>query len=637
MEAGIAVHQQDNYQGGVVRNQIAELLIEHATPSDFNRLSALNWQIEKKLIKRGIIKKSSDFNQDRVAAMIYGGDLKEKEEFVSSITEEDILTDRFNLRKMLAMPYQAIVKVALRIIEKFKAEECFSDLLAAYRGVYQHDRHDPHKWGYQSALYDVATLSDLSDIESMLSDPHKEIRRSGVAIVRKLKAWQLIPKIRPLAKDGDSFAKNALLRFSAEYADWDTVNRFLADNNSYVRQEAREAFAKIADPERNLNLLSAMLKDENKHKRTAAAYALAHLLKDKAEVEIPLPDGTGQVALGYYQARSTPPTISQMLDAARELLGSPKEEVVAPPTSQEDQKEALDLDSITDLLMHKEQSYRIAGVAAAIRLGDASLLPLVKARLSEFEQKTYIDEVKAATRIIMGFVAQHGSRDDLPFIERYMEMPGAIEAFVVHADAREVEKAKSWIKALNTDKERQGKAAIKLLCKLDHREALSDLMLNFENNSSVYNFYTELFGAIVHFEAKEEKPKIIKVLQKESGFYEKDKNAAIEALAALWEEEDLKKYQEAVAEGKIKRTEYTAYFRVLQARAPKIALMLARKKLREIMTGSGYLWNGGLSIEILKELGTREDLPMLFDQLSHPDEKIQKPCAEAVWGIGVRL
>jgi len=317
------------------KEELKDLVLSHAIAEDIEALAGLDHKFSEveelmsELKKRFGRKRGADPTVEH--ANLWTGDCK-AEQFVPLVKEEDLIDDRFNLRRMLFDPSDAVFKAAVEIIIKYQPTGCFNDLLEAYKfGVeYIQNRSGLIRaYHLKDVLFAVASQDDLPQIEQMLEpdfpkkwdrveEENEKLLALGISLISKLRAWQLIPKITPLANDGNIEAKLCMFGFAEDIKDWSAAVDYLGDREPAVAQKAVEVLINISTPEK-LSNFKEMLTSSGTPYQYAAAEVLAAMLQVKdlpQQEEDPVPNGTG---LGY-NTYSPPTKISQMLDEIKKLL-----------------------------------------------------------------------------------------------------------------------------------------------------------------------------------------------------------------------------------------------------------------------------------------------------------------------------
>ncbi|NQU18195.1 MAG: HEAT repeat domain-containing protein [Candidatus Saganbacteria bacterium] len=375
----------------------------------------------------------------------------EENSFVDFVTEEDIKTDHWNLRRMLFVPYSRVVLAAFEVIQRFLPDNVFQDLVEAFKAG---DFGVDGTMFSLGVIHDAATVEDLPAVQRMLKDKNEHIKAVAVRIVRKLRAWHLIPQVKRTAMN---YGKKTLIAFSEEMRDWESLCGFLNDSNEEVVLSAKEALASIAKTD-HLPQLKKMLSDENQNVREAALLALNGILgKDKVQ-DKEKDKGEGQekvekIKLGYNY--TTPPTKpSKMLEEVRAMIERPGERMIKTalsvlsdlgediPSSFIDHiwgwsslpslddylkiKKYLqifarnyseaDLDHLRAVVRNKEskEEEKAIALSALNRLGNHDDLVLFK----EYLEKTKIDNAVAV--VVANAFASCAIADDLPLIKEML-------------------------------------------------------------------------------------------------------------------------------------------------------------------------------------------------------------------------
>ncbi|NQU18196.1 MAG: hypothetical protein HQ564_09065 [Candidatus Saganbacteria bacterium] len=262
------------------------------------------------------------------------------------ITEEDIISDRWNLRQMLFDPCGRVVLAALDVIRLFSPGDCLENLVEAYKFISkQHNRYADHQAGAKNAIFTVATLADLAVIEKMLADEDERIKTFGIELVSKLRAWQFIPKFKGLTQEDrddnnavrerKASAKLTVLEFAREIKDWSQVVEYLLNTNYLQNKKVAERAAEILPEIATIDRLAALkeLLDVSDSDRAdiprTAARALEQLLvpRTKEKEEPPISEKP-KLKLGYNQD-NVPESASKILNGVEGLLNSPRLDNVA--------------------------------------------------------------------------------------------------------------------------------------------------------------------------------------------------------------------------------------------------------------------------------------------------------------------
>ncbi|MFH1541794.1 MAG: hypothetical protein ABIE84_01745 [bacterium] len=243
-----------------------------------------------------------------------------------AVTEEDILTDRFNLRRLLFVLDQSVVETALNILQKFKPDNCLADLVEAYRHSLRWTASDSRlRRQFTSIIQELAGPEDRPVIEKMISpDEQPEIYNLGCKLVVQVKAWQFIDKVRVLAAQGSVPAKKALLAFVAETRNWAGACQYLTEEDRSVQQETQEALAAAVTIE-HLPQLREMIQNNDQNLRRAGLLALQKLLvPPPAETTLqPATEPVPRVNLGRKLALQ-PTTVEGMKTEIIRLLQEPR-------------------------------------------------------------------------------------------------------------------------------------------------------------------------------------------------------------------------------------------------------------------------------------------------------------------------
>ncbi|MDI6731179.1 MAG: hypothetical protein QME05_01175 [Candidatus Margulisbacteria bacterium] len=581
--------------------------------------------------------------------------------FAQALSEDDITSDRFNLRRMLVSPSQTLVGAALAALERWLPGNGFTCILEAYAFIAAH--HPSHAKQARAIMAKLVNEAHLPPITQLLSSGTPAQKQAATELALALKAAHLIGLVCAAAQDSPELQER-LIEYYEQEGEWERICEFLTpDAEEKVKKRACRAIIHLSDASR-LEALQHMLTASNPVLASAAVCGITEILvpSKKPPTTTPIAGQAEHNGPLLGDSRITrPATAEETRIALRAMLESPIAEwaasagkaltapeppiqktEAAPPTSPIEIAEPSELAEIRRGLVHYDIKVRAAAIRAATRSKLVDVRELMMARFRDrfkktkllcFEYFAAIGPTAAEKKALIGMAMAVNYKTN-----------GTLEACLPLMTEADLPQARAWAEVTESYQydERQVRMGLMVLEKFDPNEALCRakqwIIKRIKGTDLI-----EICFAVIGRLGKAEEVETLLAAADSFKYHtaEQTQQALFSAICRLSDRSTEPLLVDKVVGRQVQIT-FDVCLSALRAQFPDQALSTARRQLASFQTAGGFIKepNSGSNsafyegcpalIRTLGGLGSEADLGLLFEQMEHPWERVREASAEAI-------